>query len=53
MDPKVEFIFSIVLNAVLVINIILFLELFFGISLCKKKSQYAMIGIVFTEDPRI
>lgn len=47
MDPKVEFIFSIVLNAVLVINIILFLELFFGISLCKKKSQYAMIGIVF------
>lgn len=47
MDPKVGFIFTIGLNAVLVINIILFLELFFGISLCKKKIQYAMIGIIF------
>lgn len=47
MDARMELICSIGLNTIFVLNIILFLQLFFGINLCKRKSQYAAIGIVF------
>lgn len=47
MSLEVECILSIGLNTAIVLNIILILQLLFGLNLCKRKSRYVAIGIAF------
>ena len=47
MSAEVEFILAIAVNTAMVLNVILILQLLFGLNLCKRKSQYVVIGILF------